>query len=70
MNQEQAGSILVVDDNAFVLETTSLLLKSHGFTVFSSIDPEDALRKASQLRFDAVLTDIKMPKMTGLELRN
>lgn len=68
MNQEQAGTVLVVDDNAFVLETTSLLLKSHGFNVFSSIDPEDALRKASQLRFDAVLTDIKMPKMTGLEL--
>ncbi len=68
MSQEQAGTVLVVDDNAFVLETTSLLLKSHGFNVSSATDPAEALKMASRLRFDAVLTDIKMPGMTGLEL--
>ena len=68
MNIEAAITILVVDDDAFVLETTSLLLKEQGFRVVTCIHANDALSKFKEDNFDIVLTDIKMPDMSGIEL--
>ena len=68
MSNDYTGRILVVDDNAFVLETTTLLLKSHGYDVTGCTDPEEAVKKALAGPFDAVISDIKMPKVTGIEL--
>lgn len=68
MNAPDSGRLLVVDDNAFVLETTSLLLTGYGFEVSSTTDPEDAVRRIGSQEFDVVITDIKMPRMTGIEL--
>lgn len=65
---ESSGNILVVDDNVFVLDSTTLLLKGYGYTVSPCGDPEEALIKLQNDNFDTVLTDIKMPKMTGMEL--
>lgn len=68
MNTENTGKLIVIDDNAFVLETTSLLLSGYGFEVVSCTDPEDALKKIGSEAFDAVITDIKMPHMSGIDL--
>ncbi|MBI2411815.1 MAG: response regulator [Deltaproteobacteria bacterium] len=68
MNELQEGAILVVDDNAFVLDSTSLLLSGYGFSVTPFMDPNEAVRKFSAGRFDAVLTDVKMPGMSGIDL--
>ncbi|MBI5344362.1 MAG: response regulator [Deltaproteobacteria bacterium] len=67
-NQESAGAILVVDDNAFVLETTALLLKGSGYSVASTTEAIDAVNMVRRQKFDMVLTDIKMPGITGIEL--
>lgn len=71
MSDELPAAIMVVDDNDFVLETTTLLLQGYGFNVYGFLSAEDALSNAAGLggaRFDAVVTDIKMPKITGIEL--
>ncbi|MBI4950235.1 MAG: response regulator [Deltaproteobacteria bacterium] len=68
MNEIQEGAILVVDDNAFVLDSTSLLLSGYGFSVSPFIDPNEAIKQFAIKRFDAVLTDVKMPGMSGIEL--
>lgn len=68
MSELHEGTILVVDDNAFVLDSTSLLLSGYGFSVTPLTDPKDAVRKFSGGRFDAVLTDVKMPGMSGIDL--
>ena len=68
MNEIQEGAILVVDDNAFVLDSTSLLLSGYGFSVAPFIDPNEAIKQFAGKRFDAVLTDVKMPGMSGIEL--
>ncbi len=62
------GSVLLVDDNSFVLESTSLLLAGYGYTVVACRSAEEAIERFGQRKFDAVLTDIKMPGVTGIDL--
>lgn len=62
------ASILLVDDDSSVLLTSSIALRRRGFEVTSA---DNALQALSQLRrrnFDIVISDIRMPGMTGLEL--
>ncbi len=68
MSDKYYGSILVVDDDTDVLNFTSLLLEKYGYSVIpcgSSMDAMDAVRDK---KIDAVLTDIVMPEMSGIEL--
>jgi len=62
------GSVLVVDDEPAVLESSSLLLQEYGYTVSSSPDAEDAVRRFQQNSIDVVVTDIVMPSVSGIEL--
>ncbi|OGQ57345.1 MAG: two-component system response regulator [Deltaproteobacteria bacterium RIFCSPLOWO2_02_FULL_53_8] len=65
---ESGSSILVVDDNPFVLETTTLLLAGNGYDAEGCKDAASALDAFKAREFDAVLTDVKMPGMTGIGL--
>ena len=67
MNIERA-SVLVVDDNEFVLEATRLVLKAHGCLVIPCGDPGEAISKIQENNVEAVLTDIKMPNISGIDL--
>lgn len=60
--------IVYVDDDVDLLESVSELLSEDGFTVFSYTNGFDALDRLSREPVDVVLTDIKMPKITGIEL--
>ncbi|MBI5560892.1 MAG: response regulator, partial [Deltaproteobacteria bacterium] len=66
--EDPDARILVVDDNVFVLDSTAALLREWGYRVEPCNDPEEAVIKARESSFDVVLTDIKMPKITGIEL--
>lgn len=68
MNGDACGSVLVVDDNGFVLESTALLLKDRGFMVFPCKSAFEAMEVMHGKRVDAVLTDIKMPGASGIKL--
>lgn len=68
MTMEDAGSVVVVDDNSFVLESTSMLLSGHGYSVSSCKSAEEAMERFTAAPCDAVLTDIKMPGISGIEL--
>lgn len=68
MSTEKAGSILVVDDNSFVLDSTSLLLSGYGFSVTPCKCADEALESFRGQAPEAVLTDIKMPGTSGIEL--
>src|SRR5712692_7789230 len=60
--------ILVVDDEAIVLDFVDRVLRGAGYsTVLVSSAPE-ALDLAESVRFDLLLTDVVMPEMTGDEL--
>ncbi len=68
MSANIEGKILVVDDNTDVLESVSSLISSRGFSVISCENSKDALNKLHENRIIAVLTDISMPVLSGLEL--
>lgn len=63
-----ASSVLVIDDNERVALATCRLLKVMGCKATSCCDALQSLVVAQQLQPDAVLLDISMPGMTGLEL--
>jgi DNA-binding response OmpR family regulator len=61
-------SILVVDDDATVLDTLKEYLTVEGYIVATSATGADALKKILKKSFDVTLLDIKLPDMDGLQL--
>ncbi len=62
------GKILVIDDEVSILEVVKLGLEEVGFKVDAFSDPIEALNRFSESNYDAVLSDINMPEMSGLEV--
>jgi signal transduction histidine kinase/GGDEF domain-containing protein len=61
--------ILVVDDDKTIRDLLYQTLTQFGtFQVELAKDGEEALRKIEESQFDLVLTDMRMPKMDGLQL--
>ena len=58
--------LLIVDDDAGLRQSLALLLQEGGDEVVAEGDPEEALRRAAAESFDAILCDVRMPKMDGL----
>lgn len=62
------NSILVVDDDPYVLESIATLLRSFGFSVTTCDNANSAIQEIQRTEVDVVLTDIKMPVLTGVDL--
>jgi CheY-like chemotaxis protein len=62
------ASVLVVDDDLFTCNATSLLLREYGYSITSCNSGLCAVSKLEDNNYDVVLTDIMMPGMTGIEL--
>lgn len=60
--------ILIVDDEREFLELMNNRLQKRGFTVDVSSDGEQALRLVETEDFDAIVLDVKMPGMDGIEV--
>lgn len=60
--------VLVVDDDLFTCNATTLLLRDYGYSITSCNSGPCAISKLQESTFDLVLTDIMMPGMTGIEL--
>lgn len=70
-NELPAGSpglVYVVDDEEFICESLSEILKDYKYEVVSFTDPTETLRACIERAPDLVCTDLKMPQMSGLEL--
>jgi len=65
---EDSFSILVVDDEPPQLELIGGFLKKQGFEVALAESGERALQRFRQESFDLVLTDQRMPNLSGLDL--
>ncbi|MES4791860.1 MAG: DNA-binding response regulator [Chloroflexota bacterium] len=60
--------LLVVDDEPAVLRLIQLELGARGFRVVTASNGEEALRLAEEQRPDAVVLDLMMPGLSGLEV--
>ena len=61
-------TLLVVDDEACILSALRRSLCREGWRVLTASTPDEALRMLDEEPIDAVLSDHKMPRMSGLEV--
>ena len=57
---------LVVDDDETFVDQVTYAMHQLGFTVETSFDGLDALKRCQSSRFDIVLCDVRMPRLSGL----
>jgi two-component system response regulator PilR (NtrC family) len=62
------ANILVAEDERSMREFLEILLGRHDYHVVSAANGAEALQLIEKTEFDLVLTDLKMPKVGGLEL--
>ena len=60
--------ILVIDDEENIRYMLQLTLEDEGYEVEQAADGEEGIRKIHQGSFDFIICDIKMPKVSGLEV--
>ena len=63
-----ANRILVVDDEAHIVQVLSFKLRNAGYEVLTAVDGEEGLEIATEEVPDLIITDFQMPYLTGLEL--
>ena len=63
-----AARILLVEDSITTRTQERRILEAAGYEVETAVDGLDAWTKLSRVKFDAVVSDINMPRMSGLEL--
>ncbi len=68
MTPKTREQILVVDDAPNTLEIIQRNLQAEGYRVFTAADVQSAIQLLQQTPFDLVVTDFKMPKVSGLDL--
>jgi response regulator RpfG family c-di-GMP phosphodiesterase len=61
-------TLLVVDDEACILSALRRSLRREGWRILTASTPDEALRMLDEEPIDAVLSDHKMPRMSGLEV--
>jgi two-component system response regulator PilR (NtrC family) len=60
--------ILIADDEKPIRDSLKLILDEEGYSTQVAGDGEEALQKIETENFDIVITDIKMPKVDGIQL--
>ena len=72
MKEKPAGlphvSVVIVDDNPGSLDLLATALEQPGLSIWTATDPDEGLDLIFQKHPQIVLTDLVMPKMSGLEL--
>ncbi|HUF12934.1 MAG TPA: sigma-54 dependent transcriptional regulator [Longimicrobiales bacterium] len=60
--------VLVIDDESSILNTLQILLRGEGFEVEVTQSGREALARLDDIDPDIVLTDVRMPGVTGIEV--
>ncbi len=61
-------TVLLVDDDAALLEVMSIVLSSEGYRVVTATDGVEALREVGRDRLDLVILDVMLPRASGFEV--
>jgi len=65
---EERPRVLIVDDEKFIRDILADFLGMEGYIVRTAEDGAAALNELSHARYDMVISDLKMPRMGGIEL--
>jgi DNA-binding NtrC family response regulator len=66
--QSAGPSVLVIDDESGILDTLRILLKGEGFAPHTALGGKAGLDKIESLSPDIILTDVRMPNVTGVDI--
>ncbi len=61
-------SILIIDDEQLIVDQLSLFLGKFGYNITGLSDSEEALKYIKENDYDIVLTDLKMPVVSGMDI--
>ncbi len=61
-------TIMIVEDDPDIMHLLTYTLSESGYRVVQAYGGEDALRKVKKARPDLILTDLAMPRMSGVEI--
>ena len=68
MSEPIKPTVLVVDDETGILDSLSILLRNEGFSPVMAHGGKAGLERIAEMNPDIVLTDIRMPNVTGVEI--
>ncbi len=63
--ENNGKTILVVDDDPYIVDLVARQLKAKGFTVLQTTDPETAYTFAEKQKPDLIISDVAMPVLDG-----
>jgi CheY-like chemotaxis protein len=66
MNTTSAGTILIADDEVYMLRLLEMTFKKGGYTVVSCRDGQEALTQAASTLPQLIVLDVMMPGLDGL----
>src|SRR5262245_23123282 len=68
MSLESKRTVLIADDEANMRKVLAAMLRREGYEVITVSDGSEALDIMRRTRVDVLLTDLRMPKVDGMEL--
>jgi DNA-binding NtrC family response regulator len=63
-----SATVLIIDDEQSILDTVGILLRSEGFQTHTFQNGREAVETLTELKPDLVLSDIRMPAISGIEV--
>ena len=66
--EDMTKKVLICDDEPYVIESLSYLVKREGYQVITAEDGEDGFNKAKEILPDLIFLDVMMPKKSGFEV--
>jgi len=63
-----APTVLVIDDEMGILDAIRILLKSEGFIPYTALGGKKGLEQIAALKPELIITDVRMPDVTGLDI--
>jgi DNA-binding response OmpR family regulator len=66
--EQSSKRVLIVDDDAEICTLITDILEEDGYDICPCLHGDEALNVLKREHFDLVLTDIKMPRVTGIDL--
>jgi len=59
--------ILILDDEECIIQALGKMLRNQGYAVIACLHPQEALKRLEDSAIDLVISDLRMPEMTGIE---
>src|SRR5947207_14073846 len=63
-----APAVLVIDDEMGILDAIRILLKNEGFVPYTALGGKKGLEQIAALRPELIISDVRMPDVTGLDI--